>query len=240
MSYRPITPDIYENLLKAFREDPGNASHAAKRAGCDRRMAARGWAQGWTPHKPWARSIKLVLEEEQQAVRAEQRRLEEEQRNAGKLERERARQDSISALAQEGQMIKAGRITVLNGLATIASMLPAIKAIADKLSADVQAGHVPAPAVSMRLLRDFSTVVGRLVTASQQLVEAERASKGEPSKVIGLVDATGAMSVDDAVREIQEATALMNLAKARGLITDDGAPPAGSNGSNGNGSGEVH
>ncbi len=239
MANRAVTHELYDAMLQAFRELPGNATAAARRVGCDQRMAMRGWQRGWTPRIPWARAMKLVLEEEREAARAYQRKLEEDARNHTAQERERARQDSIAALAQEGQMIKAGRITVLNGLATIASMLPAIKAIADKLSSDVAQGLIPAPIVSMRLLRDFSTVVGRLVLASQQLVQAERESKGEPSKIIGLVDATGGMNVEEALAEIKEVTELYALAKERGLVGD--LPTGdGGDGENSSGSGGVH
>lgn len=245
MARRPVTREFYENLLAAYRDTPRNHGVAARRAGCDYRMAKRGWEQGWSPRLPWARPIRVMIDEEQIAARDLQRRLEDEERKASQEERDRARQDSVAALAQEGQMIKGGRAVVLNSLAVVATILPSLKKMADNLNAQINGGALPTPVMTMRIMRDFSTVVGRLVMAAQQLVAVERDSKGEPSKVIGL-EVTAGLTVEEAVREIKEASALYELARERGLVDDPALPaePAtaegGPNGSATDEPGNVH
>ncbi len=219
-----VTREFYDNLVNAFRNEPGNASHAARKAGCDRRMAQRGFDRGWSPAIAWARPIRQVLEEDKEAARSAQRKLEEEHHRMASNEREKARADSVAALAQEGQMIKAGRVTTLNALVTVAGLLPAIKSLADALTADVAAGVTISPGMKMRVIKDFSSVVRQLVSASNELVVAERASKGEPSKIIGIDINSATMTVDEAVREIKEVTELYALAKERGLVDDPAAP----------------
>jgi hypothetical protein len=219
MAFRQISRELYDNLLRGYREMPGNFANAARAAGCRYPMAKRGWELGWSPRIPWARPIKTVLREEQEAARAEQRRLELLEKDKSAEERDRARQDSVKAMAQEGQMLAAGRANVLSTLASATQALPAVK----KLLSDLNAALVDpnavklTPMAAVKLFREFGLGVRYLVEASNRLIEAERTSKGEPSRIIGL-EVDGTLSLEDAQREIEEVSALYELAQQRGLV----------------------
>jgi len=245
MARRPIQREFYDNLLKAFRDAPGNGAHAARKAGCDQRTAKRAWEKGWSPGIPWARPIKHLIEEEREEARAAQRRLEERKDAEAAEERGKAREDAVQSLVQEGQMIRLGRSNALGALASIAQMLPAMRVVGEKMRDKILAGEEIDLKMGMRLHRDFGMTVRNLATAAQILVESERQHKGEPSAVIG-VQMDGEITVDEALREMAEVSELYELAKRRGLIgpvldvvqvTDKGSTNGtnGTNGANGNG-----
>lgn len=80
MANRIIDQKTYRLLLEAYREKPGNATHAGKVAECDRRMALTGWTDGWPKRFEWAKPIWAVIQDEALAARAKQREHEEELR----------------------------------------------------------------------------------------------------------------------------------------------------------------
>lgn len=63
-----ITREKYDKLLEAYRDQPGNASTAARSAGVTRKTATRAWRTGW-PKRKWP-PIRTVLEEEVRLARA--------------------------------------------------------------------------------------------------------------------------------------------------------------------------
>lgn len=243
MAYRDITQGVYDRLLESYRERPGNVARAARHAGCAEPTAKRGWERGWAPRVTWARAIKTVLREEQESARAAQRRAEDALRAAAQSEREAARADAVKALAQEGQMLAAGRVNVLSILASATQMLPSLRKITEEANRQLADAKTPLdPKLALRLVRDFGLTCRHLVEASNRLIEAERRHKGEPSTVVG-IEHSGSLTLEEAAREIEEASALWALAKERGLVsdpvpTDLGAEvgsPGGRNGSNGAG-----
>jgi hypothetical protein len=243
MAFRHITRELYDNLLRGFREIPGNASHAGRVAGCDQRMARRGWEEGWSPRMPWARAIKTVLREEQEAARKEQRRIEQQAKDASHEERARTKQDAVRALAQEGQMLAAGRANVLSTLASATQALPAVKKMLADLNTNLLDPKLKLePRASVRMFREFGLGVRYLVEASNRLIEAERTHNGEPARIIG-IDGGASMSLEEAQETIEEVTALYALARDRGLLevrVDPEKEEAGAQDNGGNGNGEVH
>lgn len=104
------TPENWHKLVEAFREKPGNYTHAGKTAGCDLRCSRRAWNEGW-PNKDFAKvPIKDILEQEKLFVRAEYAK--EEAAEAEHAARVRGaydlvRDDVIIEKAQEVKVIKA-------------------------------------------------------------------------------------------------------------------------------------
>lgn len=66
--FAAISKEQYDRLLAAYRELPGNASAASRRAEVTRKTATRAWRTGW-PSRKWP-PIRTVLEEEQRLARA--------------------------------------------------------------------------------------------------------------------------------------------------------------------------
>ena len=222
MAYRQISKETYEHLLDAFRDRPGNCSNASRIAGCSPEMAKRGWEEGWSPRIPWARCLKQVLKEEQEQARALQRDIEITATKLAREERDKARQDSVKTLAQEGQMVSAGRANVLGMLASATQLLPGVKHLFSELAKDMLNGTIVEPMQRARILTEYSKALKNLVDATTRLIEAERNSKGEPSKIIGLEMTAGNMSITEATEILDEVTALYALAKERGLIETNG------------------
>lgn len=221
---RLITPALYAALLEAYRLDPGNYASAARAAGVGRDFARRAWEAGWTDRYAWAKPIQWILETDGERARAEETKrlndLTKSREETFSLERSLAKDDAVQALAQEGQLLKVGRVNVLAGLINAADMIPATKRIVSQLLKRIEDSKTIDFDDGLRVLRDFSTIVKNLVQTAQLLVEAERQSKGEPSKVIGL-EVDGTITVEDAMREIEEVTSLYQLAKERGLLARD-------------------
>jgi hypothetical protein len=223
---RPITNDLYDALLRAFRDKPANFTNAGRLAGCCVRMAKRGWYDGWVPRLPWAIPIEVALRQEQEAARAEQRRREEADRQAAQDERDKARQDAVKALATEGQLLHAGRTNVLAALASASQLVPAFrKLLAEANAAMADPAFKAEPGKTLKMFKEFSHSVRMLVESSDRLIEAERRHKGEPTAVIGLD--VGGMSLKEAAQTVEETTALFELARRRGLLE----PDLGKNGS---------
>ena len=63
------TPELYHKLKESHREDEGNHHAAAKAAGCSYPAAKRAYEAGW-PEFTWAPPIKVALQQDGVAVRA--------------------------------------------------------------------------------------------------------------------------------------------------------------------------
>ena len=69
MATARLSRETYEKLVKAFREQPGNVSHAIRAAKVGPRTARRAWMRGWDAPS-WARPIQDVFAQEQIQARA--------------------------------------------------------------------------------------------------------------------------------------------------------------------------
>ncbi len=168
MARRAITRDLYDALLEGFRVKPGNASHAADVAGCERRMARRGWEQGWERNAIWARPIREVIREELQAARAERVRMQEEEQEHAQGIRDRARADSIKANVEEAHKILQGMM-----ISTF-PLLGKLKAALSDPNLQLK------PKEMVRILKDTSGVVRQVNEAIKTSLEIERLRLGEP------------------------------------------------------------
>lgn len=223
MASRLIDQATYDALMGAYREDPGNAERAARLAKCGRKLARRAWSVGWLDKFHWAKPIQLALKEEHTRIRAEQRRQEEDARRKGQEERDKARQDALASMAQEGRILALARADVQGALGSASLMLPALRAMAEKAAATILADPGQfSPKAATVLLREFATAVRSLATAGEQIIRAERLHKGEPTDILGLSSSPAEMSLEEAFREIKAASSLYELAKRQGLVVEPG------------------
>src|SRR5690349_18045802 len=103
MARRKISQDLYDALVSAYREIPGNASNAATEAGCDRRTAKQAYEVGWP-----ARSlppIKEVLQSERNEIRAMRVESERRRREAVLAAKEDARSDALATKSEEARAV---------------------------------------------------------------------------------------------------------------------------------------
>lgn len=226
MARRVITHEMYDAMLQAFREQPGNASYAARAASCERRMAARAWEKGW-PAQPWARPIRDVLTQERIQAKARQFK---EQEQAAKREqelREKAKQEAIDALAAEGQMLKLGRSSVTSALAAAGILWPAIRRVAEELRVGIEAGTAKlTDSQKMAFIKSYTWVVNIGASAASTLIEAERRHQGEPTEVVQHTLSTeDPQSLKEAMEELERVQEILRLAKENGLDLGLNDPP---------------
>ena len=218
MAFRHLTREMYDALLIAYREVPGNAARAARIANCDSRTARKMWEEG-NSKLPWARPIRQALLDEAEAARAAQRKAELAQLDEAKNERDKVRQDAVKALAQEGQMLAAGRANALGVLASLTQLLPSVRKVAQQLNDRIANGDPLEVSQGMKFLDRFTSTFSRAADAADKLIEAERRHKGEPTQVIGLEVEQGT-DLEQARETLDEVTSLWALARQRGLVAD--------------------
>lgn len=204
---RPLTQELYETLTQAYRESPGNASYAAQRALCDRRLAKRLWDGPAYKDYPWARRIKEVLtaeklEAQQRAMAASRHAME-----AAEAGREKARREAEEARGQERQMLRAARGDVLAALAIAAELVPAMRVVARSIAEAVKPkpdGSPPdiPPLTAMTLLSRHAQLVQRAIGATEAVVQLSRLERGT---LAGAADkeAPEDMSLADALEELE-------------------------------------
>lgn len=202
MARRVLTQELYDRLVEGFRQAPGNASHAARLAGCDRRMAARGWNMGWLNQVTWARPIREVIKGEMEAARAERFKLQEREREQQQNERQKARQDSIKAATEEAQ---AAAIARANGIAVggiiqglLRGLIPLTRSLQENLGAENLR-----PREIARMMGDAAFIVRHGNEAIKIAFELERIRLGEPTSVIGIQNnGMDDVTTEEAVEEL--------------------------------------
>lgn len=224
MASRVMSRELYEQLLAAFRDNPANLTKASKVTGVGHRFAKRSWEVGW-PRIPYARPIQAVLAEEKIKARAEQRKMEEQLRREQTAEQRKAAEDARIATTQEGQLISAGRATVLGLTFSINSMLPSVRQLTQDIAADVTAGKFKGnPEKAVRCLREVASSMRMLTESTVKLVEVERLVKGEPTSIVGHASTPSEMSLEEAEKTVQRAQSLFALARESGLLTAGTVP----------------
>jgi hypothetical protein len=221
---RKLTRGTYDALVEGFRVAPGNASNAARTAACDRRMAARAWASGWRDY-PWARPIRDVLADEARDARALAARLAREEATRAEADREKARRESVEALAQEQQILKAARNDVLAVLVLGAELVPAMRSLAKVVAQAClpgPGGEPPdvSPSAAMGLLTRHASLVSKGVGAAETILQLSRLDRGASTANVA-VAVTGVpedMTTEAALAELEQVEAVLLEARARAAL----------------------
>jgi hypothetical protein len=243
MARRDVTPELYNVLLAAFRERPGNFAYAAAASvgalgpdrGCERRMAKTGWEQGWAKRHPWARCIRVVLEEEQTAARAKQLAEETAARRLADVERVRAREQAIGVTQQEATAVKLARGNVIAVLGSVGLLAKGLRASAEKLATQLEKGEVSAKDLGF-LFKNIAAAVSSSGIALERVIKLEREVVGDPKKLAeelaGVAEAleeSGDFDPKKAADEIRRANDALERAHRIGLIAlpggKDASPP---------------
>lgn len=200
---RPVTREMYDLLIDGYREQPGNASFAARAAGCDRRTAARGWNKGWLDLKnhEWAVPIRDVIKNEMLSARAERQRLQEKEKEAVALERSRARQDAVKSAGEEAQAAQVARTSAIamGGVAQslIRTLLPLLKKLPELVEkADLTAKE------TIKAIGDTAFIVRSTNDSIRTSLEIERIRLGEPTDIIGIQSQLEEVTAEEAVEEL--------------------------------------
>ncbi len=237
MGRKIVDQKLWDKLLEAYREEPGNISRAAKLCGVTRVTARRAWEAGWND-RPWSKvSIAQLIELERDIARS---RLELEDEAAdlasdkadleAERDREASRQRSIKTKEEEGRMVQIARNATIVNLANILRLAPAMQKSIERLAGELNAlsmqetwdkrdrGEVSS------LVRRFSMTVRELNLAGQTAMEMERLFLGQPEKVIGIVTEMDQMPLEELIRSAYQSDAVLKRAASRGLVVIPGTP----------------
>ena len=209
----------WEALVEAYRDHPGNHSHAARAAGVQRRTAKHAWDKGY-PQRPFGvKPISVLIDEEQRVassrVQLEEEQIEiDEQRRALEEEKqsEAARQAAISAKQEEGALVHVARLATIRTLAAslplvdpkgtnglgivlnrLGNSLVALAAKEGDLTIKEQ-GHLSS------MLRRYASTIRELTQAGQAAIDMQRVLLGEPNKIIGVQTDYDTAPLEDLVR----------------------------------------
>ena len=218
MARRVIDKVFVDKLTDGFARNPGNASAAARFAGCDHRTARRGWAVGWP--KQGFRPLSVVIEERQNAARALalQRTADERaaDQQAAQGLAEKARLDMAKEREAEGHIARTARNNALAALATSSNLLKVGFKISQDLTADDLANLPPKDRVrALKVIAEFNR---EAVAAADAAVKVERLIMGEPDSIVRHEHVHEAASPKDMEATIERANRALARAKARGTI----------------------
>ncbi len=207
-------------MVEIYRKQPGNYANAARRASCSRLFAKRLYEGPPYEVYPWARPIRLVLEEEELAARAQARQAAERAQAEADGVREKARAEAIDAAAQEKQMLKVARGDVLSALVIAAELAPTMRVLGRAIAEQCKPGPdgsppAIAPALAMALLTRHATVLQKAIGAAEVVIQLSRLDRGASTANVA-IGAAPEMTLDAALEELEALDETLTAARARG------------------------
>jgi hypothetical protein len=228
--------EAYDRCAEAFRERPGNARHAAERAGCSVGMAHKLWHHGWKG-VDWAPPIREVVEQEQPAARAKRQEAEAAGKPAPRPKlapaaappalpvalSDAARLDAIETRAHEGAALRVamtGNLRQLRALEdvseTVAKLVGAIPGALERaLGSEFGVDAESAARTAEKLVKAQAIAVD----TTSKLMELERLYFGDPRATAGM-PAAEEMELEDAVRILEIGHRATVRLRNRGVVID--------------------
>jgi len=219
---------VFRDLEVAFRAKPGVLFSASKEAKCTITLAKRAWEEGFPEHG--LPPIRDQLNEERVLARAklaEERSKEllsyEEALSADAIRMEQARlaarDEAIESRAQEGQLVKQSRGSILGLFSTLGGLLEAGHKAAGDLQKEILDGNLALDfKQTMKFTNSLAFLTKQATEAAKLNMEMERLLLGEPTEILGVN--LQAMSMEDAVRTIGLANRALERARKRGMVPD--------------------
>lgn len=240
MGRRAITAELFNELVRAFRLQPGIYGAAARATGTAHKTAKRAWLKGW--ESKGFPAIKDIMTEERQAVRAMAALEETEEGLAqkreilkefqdelhGHLELEASKMHAMQVKMEELQMLGLARKNLNSSLQSMLSLAEPAELLASRLGAAIRDFATSTDNALVfgtkeytqahRAFRGVAMGLRDITTAVKTTLEAERLHMGEPTEIIGHKD-LDEMSVEDLMAEIEQADSAIAEGKRRGLIS---------------------
>jgi hypothetical protein len=252
-----ISDDTYDRLKTAFADKPGNIANAAQTAVVNWKTAERAWKKGWANrgyealeevHKRNQVKARAEIEVAAAARRASQAKdREDARRNAV----DAVKQEGQMVMFARAQSLQS--LTVATQLAQMARQLvPELKRKLDLevrkleiwaayetqvIDASQQGLAPPAhptfarPPMTLQetvmLLQRVSDINGDIVRTAREAMEMERLHLGQPTNLIGVIDETREITMDELQLRLAAATqAIQAGVAAGGLKLVENAPVA--------------
>lgn len=247
MGKRAITPELFNDLIRAYRLQPGIYGAAARACGCAHRTAKKAWLNGFpkTASHPEYPPIEQLLKDEQKQVAAmahldenesallQRQEIADEMRAKidGDLEQEASKAYAIQVKLEEVRMIGTTRGMITSHAQSLNTLAEASELLSSRLGAAIRdfAMNEEEPLVfaskeynqAYRAFRGVAMTARDISTAVKTILEAERLHMGEATSIIEHRDVDD-MSIEDLMAEIAEADTSIADAKRRGLVALDG------------------
>jgi hypothetical protein len=227
-----IEAKVWDLLLAAWREDPGNLSKAARAAGVSRPTARKALLEGYPGADPPRRAIKDIVDEEKAAARAAlQGTIEDSARRHAledaarkRAEAEKARADAVEARRQEASMVRSQRGNILALIGIGGTILRGALKLGDSIRKDLEDAASGAKEMSLEqkmvVLTRTGLLTQRIASAAGDVVKMERLLLGEPTEILGHKD-LGSVGFDEAIRELENAAGVAERIKARRARRED-------------------
>jgi hypothetical protein len=219
-----ITDEVFDRLVQAFRESPGNIEHARRAAQCGRKLAERAWEKGW-PNFRNGVSVQDIFREEQQAARAKLLAEAAAKTAMAEKEREEARKQAIEARKQEGQLVTMARQSCLQAMVVVGTCITAGKTLAMSLKKHIDEEakkpdtipdpHDPTKTIpnpyrlpmsqAIYMLGRIADITGRLNAAAHLAMQMERLHLGQPNEIIGITTGKEDITLEEAELRIRAA-----------------------------------
>jgi len=141
--------------------------------------------------------------------------------------------EASNVLLTEARMLGLGRRMTAQALENLIRLWPVATKLVDHaithITADLESvddkGKLKITAGdALRRLHEMSGVLGEMAKTAKTFIEAERLSKGQPSEVIGLQ--VESVTITEAVKQFTHMSALVEIARARGLVSIPDPVPA--------------
>lgn len=221
MAKRAITHELYQALVDGFRQQPGNATYAARIGGVDRRTAKRGWEQGWPKQYVWAQPIREVIREEMANARKARLEAQEAERFDQEKEREKARTASIKAAQEEAQAVSIARTNSIGAGMIVGSLMRALVPLTKQIeTALANPATQLAPNQIAKMLADMANVTRHSNEAMRVALELERLRLGEPTNIGGIQGQLDDMTTEEAVEELISVQRSLDRAARSGILPD--------------------
>jgi hypothetical protein len=243
MGRRAITAELFNELVRAFRLQPGIYGAAARATGTAHKTAKRAWLKGW--ESKGFPPIKDILSEEKQAVRALAALEESEESTAqraeilkefqdelhGHLELEAGKMHAMQVKMDELQMLGLARKNLNSSLQSMLSLAEPAELLATRLGQAIKEFAINEENALVfgtkeynsahRAFRGVAMGLRDITTAVKTTLEAERLHMGEPTEIIGHKD-LDEMSIEELMADIEESNSAISTAQRRGLVSIPG------------------
>ena len=233
MPARSIDKKVFDDLMNAFRERPGNAPFAARVAGVSPVFARKAWRgdiQMWPVFGGLSIQEHLELEAENAALARKKQTATEEQIRTGirlQVEADKARELEDEARKVNEATIRAARSVVLHGYTGLARVTEGINKLAERVGGQLARGtdHLGNPIVidameALKILQRYAQSVNTLTNALDTLTAMERVKQNLPTAILG-IDIQN-ITLEDAERELETAKDAVSRAKDLGLVVHSG------------------
>lgn len=242
MGNRALTREYLEALLEGFRQAPGNATRAARHAGCAVTTAGRAWKNG-VKRAPWPEfhePFRDIVAREQVEARARMvTAAEASTRLAAKEEAVRkqnvrtgAIKDLTDERVHESQLVRMSRDACILMLNNVTNIAAGAAALGNKVRASLKAHGEGPEALTIKEAKDVVVLTGRLSTAlrqcndaAQKSLEMTRLLLGEPTQILGVQHLEN-VDIDEAKRRIAAAQRAVQTVEQAGVSQIDGSTSA--------------